>query len=99
VELPSGTVTLLFTDIEGSTALAERLGDRWPSLLAEHNRILRETFSAQGGIELGAEGDALFVAFTGAGERSLRTNGPRTRASACAWGCTPVSRLQQPMAM
>jgi predicted ATPase/class 3 adenylate cyclase len=67
VELPSGTVTLLFTDIEGSTALAERLRDRWPGLLAEHNRILRETFSAHGGIELGAEGDALFVAFTGAG--------------------------------
>jgi predicted ATPase/class 3 adenylate cyclase len=67
LELPSGTVTLLFTDIEGSTALAERLGDRWPGLLAEHNRILRETFSAHGGIELGAEGDALFVAFTGAG--------------------------------
>jgi predicted ATPase/class 3 adenylate cyclase len=67
VELPSGTVTLLFTDIEGSTALAERLRDRWPGLLAEHNRILRETFSAHGGIELGAEGDALFVAFTSAG--------------------------------
>jgi predicted ATPase/class 3 adenylate cyclase len=67
VELPSGTVTLLFTDIEGSTAIAERLRDRWPRLLAEHNRILRETFSAHGGIELGAEGDALFVAFTGAG--------------------------------
>jgi predicted ATPase/class 3 adenylate cyclase/Tfp pilus assembly protein PilF len=67
LELPSGTVTLLFTDIEGSTALAERLGDRWPGVLAEHNRILRETFSAHGGIELGSEGDALFVAFAGAG--------------------------------
>jgi class 3 adenylate cyclase len=42
-ELPSGTVTLLFTYIEGYTALAERLGDRWPGLLGEHNRILRET--------------------------------------------------------
>jgi predicted ATPase/class 3 adenylate cyclase len=66
VELPSGTVTLLFTDIEGSTVLAERLGDRWPGHLSEHNRILREAFSAHGGIELGAEGDALFVAFTAA---------------------------------
>ena len=52
-ELPSGTVTLLFTDVEGSTALAERAGDRWPGLLAEHNRILREAFAAHGGIELG----------------------------------------------
>ena len=66
VELASGTVTLLFTDIEGSTALAERVGDRWPGLLAEHNRILREVFSAHGGMELGAEGDAFFVAFTSA---------------------------------
>jgi class 3 adenylate cyclase len=38
VELPSGTVTLLFTDIEGSTVLAERLGERWPGVLGEHNR-------------------------------------------------------------
>jgi class 3 adenylate cyclase len=67
LELPSGTVTLLFTDIEGSTALAERVGDRWPGLLAEHNRILREAFSAHDGIELGAEGDAFFAAFTSAG--------------------------------
>jgi predicted ATPase/class 3 adenylate cyclase len=63
-ELPSGTVTLLFTDIEGSTMLAERLAERWPKVLGEHNRLLREAFSAHGGIELGAEGDALFVAFT-----------------------------------
>jgi class 3 adenylate cyclase len=51
LELPSGTVTLLFTDIEGSTVLAERLADRWPGVLGEHNRILREAFSAHGGIE------------------------------------------------
>jgi predicted ATPase/class 3 adenylate cyclase len=84
VELPSGTVTLLFTDIEGSTVLAERLADRWPGVLAEHYRILREAFSAHGGIELGAEGDALFVAFTSAVEaaaaaasaqRALATHG------------------------
>jgi predicted ATPase/class 3 adenylate cyclase len=68
LELPSGTVTLLFTDIEGSTVLAERLGDRWPGVLGEHNRIIREAFAAHGGIELGAEGDALFVAFTSAVE-------------------------------
>jgi predicted ATPase/class 3 adenylate cyclase len=84
LELPSGTVTLLFTDIEGSTILAERLADRWPGLLGEHNRILREAFAAHGGIELGAEGDALFVAFTSAAEaataaaaaqRALATHG------------------------
>jgi predicted ATPase/class 3 adenylate cyclase len=66
VQTPRGTVTLLFTDIEGSTVLAERLDERWPDLLAEHNRILRMAFTAHGGTELGTEGDAFFVAFTDA---------------------------------
>jgi predicted ATPase/class 3 adenylate cyclase len=85
VELPSGTVTLLFTDIEGSTALAERLGDRWPGLLAEHNRILHETFSAHGGIELGAEGDALFVAFTGAGAAAAAAAAAQRALASHGW--------------
>jgi predicted ATPase/class 3 adenylate cyclase len=85
VELPSGTVTLLFTDIEGSTALAERLGDRWPGLLAEHNRILRETFSAHGGLELGAEGDALFVAFTGAGAAAAAAAAAQRALASHGW--------------
>jgi predicted ATPase/class 3 adenylate cyclase len=85
VELPSGTVTLLFTDIEGSTVLAQRLGDRWPELLAEHNRILRETFSAHGGIELGAEGDALFVAFTGAGSAAAAAAAAQRALASHGW--------------
>ena len=85
MELPSGTVTLLFTDIEGSTALAERLGDRWPGLLAEHNRILRETFSAHGGLELGAEGDALFVAFTGAGAAAAAAAAAQRALASHGW--------------
>jgi len=85
VELPSGTVTLLFTDIEGSTALAERLGDRWPAVLGEHNRILRETFSAHGGIELGAEGDALFVAFTSAVEAAAAAAATQRALAAHGW--------------
>jgi predicted ATPase/class 3 adenylate cyclase len=85
LELPSGTVTLLFTDIEGSTMLAERLGGRWPSILAEHNRILRETFSAHGGIELGAEGDALFVAFTGAGAAAAAAAAAQRALASHGW--------------
>jgi class 3 adenylate cyclase len=78
---PLGDRTLLFTDIEGSTALAERLGDRWPKLLAEHNRIVRDSVSAHGGIELGAEGDALFVAFTSAGAAAAAAAAQKALAS------------------
>jgi predicted ATPase/class 3 adenylate cyclase len=61
--LPSGTVTLLFTDIEGSTQLLERLGDRYVEVLGEHRRLLRAAFAAFEGHEVGVEGDAFFVTF------------------------------------
>jgi predicted ATPase/class 3 adenylate cyclase len=61
--LPSGTVTFLFTDIEGSTRLLHELGDRYADVLAEHRRILRDACASHGGIEFGTEGDALFLAF------------------------------------
>ena len=85
MELPSGTVTLLFTDIEGSTALAQRAGDRWPGLLAEHNRILREAFAAHGGIELGTEGDAFFAAFTSAGSATASAADAQRALAAHDW--------------
>jgi YVTN family beta-propeller protein len=62
-ELPSGTVTFLFTDVEGSTALLKRLGREYGHVLAEHQRILRETFAAHGGHEVDTQGDSFFVAF------------------------------------
>jgi predicted ATPase/class 3 adenylate cyclase len=63
-DLPSGIVTFLFTDIEGSTKLLHELGaDRYSKALAEHRRILREAFTAHGGIEVDTQGDAFFVAF------------------------------------
>ena len=62
-----GMVTILFTDIEGSTALAQRLGDRtYHALLAEHNRILREQVAAHGGHEVKSLGDGFMVAFASA---------------------------------
>jgi predicted ATPase/class 3 adenylate cyclase len=61
--LPSGTVTLLFTDIEGSTRLLGAVGDRYGALLADHHRLLREVWAEHGGAEVDAEGDAFFVAF------------------------------------
>jgi class 3 adenylate cyclase len=61
--LPSGTVTFVFSDIEGSTALLKRLGERYGELLAEHRRIVREVFGAHDGVEIDTQGDSFFFAF------------------------------------
>jgi predicted ATPase/class 3 adenylate cyclase len=63
-ELPEGTVTLLFTDIEGSTRLLHALGPApYAEALAEHRRIVREAAAAHGGVEVDTQGDAFFIAF------------------------------------
>jgi len=62
--LPSGTVTFLFSDIEGSTTLLKRLGDaRYAELLATHRRLMRDTFAGYGGQEIDTQGDAFFYSF------------------------------------
>jgi predicted ATPase/class 3 adenylate cyclase len=65
-ELPSGTVTLLFTDIEGSTRLLRRVGDAYADLLGEHRRLLADAFEGHRGVIVDSEGDAFFVAFASA---------------------------------
>ena len=62
-ELPVGTVTFLFTDIEGSTRLLKQLRDRYGEALDEHQRILRKTFEEHDGHEIDTQGDSFFVAF------------------------------------
>ena len=63
-ERPRGTVTFLFSDIEGSTRLLQELGvDRYRSALADHRRIVREAIVAAGGTEIDTQGDSFFVAF------------------------------------
>jgi predicted ATPase/class 3 adenylate cyclase len=62
-ELPTGTVTFLFTDIEGSTRLLHELGDGYAEALADHRRVLREAFARHGGFEVDTQGDAFFIAF------------------------------------
>ena len=63
-ELPRGTVTLLFTDIEGSTRLLHRLGrDEYVQVLEQHRRLLREAFAEHGGTEVDEQGDSFFFAF------------------------------------
>jgi predicted ATPase/class 3 adenylate cyclase len=77
-EPPTGTLALLFTDIEGSTRLAARLGRAWPEVLAEHHELLRSAIDAEGGYVDGTEGDAFFAFFVDAaaaaraGVRALR---------------------------
>jgi class 3 adenylate cyclase len=66
MELPTGTVTFLFTDIEGSTNLARALGSGWTQVLQEHNEILRQASRDRGGIDLRTQGDALFAVFSSA---------------------------------
>jgi predicted ATPase len=66
-DLPTGLVTLLFTDVEGSTRLLHRLGaQRYAEALAEHRRVIREACAARGGVEVDTQGDAFFFAFTDA---------------------------------
>jgi predicted ATPase/class 3 adenylate cyclase len=63
-ELPTGTLTFLFTDIEGSTRLLQELGrDRWEAVLRMHNDMLRGAIREAGGVEVGTEGDAFFAVF------------------------------------
>jgi predicted ATPase/class 3 adenylate cyclase len=67
-ELPGGTVTFLFTDIEGSTRLLHELGTAgYAEALAEHRRIVREAAAAHAGVEVDTQGDAFFIAFPTAG--------------------------------
>ena len=62
--LPTGTVTLLFTDMEGSTRLLQHLGERYRAVLADCRRLLRTAFQQWNGYEVDTQGDAFFVAFT-----------------------------------
>ncbi|NIM94545.1 MAG: hypothetical protein GTO18_12665 [Anaerolineales bacterium] len=67
-ELPEGTVTFLFSDIEGSTELLKQLKDQYTSLLADQRRILRDVFSSWNGQEVDTQGDAFFYSFPRATE-------------------------------
>jgi class 3 adenylate cyclase len=62
-ELPGGTVTFVFTDIEDSTELLKRLGDEYGEVLTAHRRIVREAFTTRDGIEIDTQGDAFFFVF------------------------------------
>ncbi len=83
-----------FTDIEGSTVLADRLDEGWPDLLAEHNRLLRTAFAAHGGTQLGTEGDAFFVSFTAAGSAAAAAAEAQRALASHAWPDNEVIRVR-----
>ena len=64
-DLPTGTVTFLFTDIEGSTKLLQRLGPLYRDVLEQHADIVRSALARHGGIEVSTEGDSFFAVFGG----------------------------------
>jgi class 3 adenylate cyclase len=94
-ELPSGTVTFLFSDIEGSTRLLEELGDGYVALLQEHNRIFREVIREHEGAEVSTEGDSFFVVFRSSIEcyRCGSRNTAKTGRS--TFSCTGLDQLRR----
>ncbi len=85
-ELPTGTVTFLFTDIEGSTRLLQHLGDDiYDRLLGEHHRILRDAIAAHDGVEISTEGDAFFVVFARAADAVAMTLDAQTALGCHEW--------------
>ena len=92
--LPSGTVTFVFTDIEGSTRLFQSFGDAYRGLLADHHRILRAAFAASGGVEVKAEGDAFFVAFGSATDAVTACLEAQRGLAAHAWPTDGVVRVR-----
>ena len=95
-ELPAGNVSLLFTDIEGSTRLIKELGESgYVDALAEHRRLLRAAFSAHGGVEVDTQGTRFCMPLPIRSRRWLLLLRVRRRSrqapSKCGWACTPVS--------
>ena len=84
-ELPRGTVTFVFTDIEGSTALLKRLRDRYGDVLAQHQQLLRGTFEAHGGREIDTQGDSFFFAFARARDAVAAASDAQRALTAHTW--------------
>ena len=84
-DLPVGTITLLFTDIEGSTHLLQQLGDRYANLLTEYRHLLRTTFDEYHGHEVDTQGDAIFAAFARASDAFLATVAAQRALAVHSW--------------
>ena len=93
-ELPSGTLTVLHTDVENSTPLTMRLGERYPEVLATHRALLRAAFTAYGGYEVDTQGDSFFVVFSRATEAVAAVVAMQRALAAEAWPAGGVVRVR-----
>jgi YVTN family beta-propeller protein len=84
-EMPTGAVTFLFTDIEGSTRLVKQLRESYGNVLHEHQRLLRAAFEAHGGYEVDTQGDSFFVAFASARDALLAAVEGQLALGSHAW--------------
>ena len=84
-ERPTGTVTFLFTDIEGSTRLLQELGDDWGGVLHDQRRLMRAALSENNGVELGTEGDSFFVVFASATDATQAVVSAQHALAGHAW--------------
>src|SRR5437868_2401325 len=93
-ELPTGTVTFLFTDIEGSTQLLRDLGEGYASVWKEHQLIIREALASAGGAEVGTEGDSFFAAFSSAPGAVRAAVAAQRGLAAHAWPAGSTARVR-----
>ena len=84
-ELPTGTVTFLFTDIEGSTLLERQLRERYGDVLGAHRRLVREAFERHGGAEIDTQGDSFFFVFARAGDAVAAAVAAQRALTGHAW--------------
>src|SRR3954454_16461834 len=84
-ERPRGTVTFVFTDVEGSTQLLRQLRERYGAVLADHQRLLREAFAAHGGEEVDTQGDAFFYVFSRARDAAAAAVDGQRALTSYAW--------------
>src|SRR5437773_2469595 len=96
-ELRSGTVTFVFTDIEGSTRLARSLQDRWPEVRSAHRGIVRAAFAANGGEEVDTQGDSFFYVFARARDAALAAAEADRALAAHGWPAAVRPLYRRPL--
>ena len=93
-EQPTGTVTFLLTDVEGSTELVRRLGEGWPAVAGDHRRLLREAVAAAGGHEVDARGEEFLFAFRRAHDAVAAAAAGQRALAGFAWPADAAVRVR-----